>query len=57
MAEVLGAVGSTLTICQAVAEVVSHVMELYRAPAEVKALQVSENFYRCSDNLGLLILL
>jgi hypothetical protein len=47
MAEVLGAFGSTLTICRVVAEGVSRVIELYRAPAEVKALQVGENLHRC----------
>ena len=40
MAEIIGAVASILTLCQAVSEGVSTVLELYRAPAEIKALQV-----------------
>jgi hypothetical protein len=47
MAEVLGVVASILNLCQAVAEGVSRVNELYRAPAEIKTLQVGENLHRC----------
>ena len=37
----MGVVGSILTICQVVAGGLSRVTELYSAPTEVKALQVS----------------
>ena len=41
MAEVVGAVASVLTLCQTVTIGVSTVLELYRAPAEIRSLQVS----------------
>ena len=40
MAEIVGAVASVLTLCQAVSIGVNRVIGLYRAPAKIKALQV-----------------
>lgn len=40
MAEVVGAVASVLTLCQAVSESLGQIIDLYQAPAEVEALQV-----------------
>jgi hypothetical protein len=46
MAEALGAISSIFTICHAVSGGLSRVTELYRAPAEVKVLQVRNRVNR-----------
>ena len=46
MAEVVGAVASVLALCQVVSNGVSRVVELYRAKAEIKALQVSKTLHQ-----------
>lgn len=43
MAEILGVITSILTLCAAFTEVVSRASELYRAPTEIKALQVGRS--------------
>ena len=45
MAEVIGAVASMLTLCQAVSGGISIILEAYRAPGEIKSLQVSTIVY------------
>lgn len=40
MAEIVGAVASVLALCQAVSKGLNTIVELYKAKAELKALQV-----------------
>ena len=43
MAEAIGTVASVLTLCQTVVEGASFFAQLARAPAEIKALKVSND--------------
>jgi hypothetical protein len=47
MAEAIGLAASVFSLCQLVAEGLSQASELYRAPEEIKNLEVSGNYLRC----------
>lgn len=51
MAKVLGVVSSIVTGCQVIASGVRRAKELYEAPDEVRALQVSRWYFdRCTQS-------